>query len=417
MFHNLWQLHNHLSRSGRCLAECPWFGIFAATLPVRGTPLSGFGGVLSARFSASSRRFAISVSLPLAFLMDPVSAKTEVGFDARWLWVNVRGALTRNAIYNFSLSELGITIQPTLGYPQLQLKELVHLGIPTNTGPFEYHPANRCIYCDATEYASGSDRDFGGEHIVAEALGSPVLLPRASCQRHECITAGIESRVLQRLFDPTRKQRDIRGKKPLLKGKFSVFRTIDGKSIGAPLPIGNHPTTLFLPRLGTPGILSGRPDWMHGVSGLFLVNLNAHADTLNRQRITSYSTPSVDTIALAQLFAKIGHAYASAEVLAENFEPMLLDFIELKLKNVANENFRYQFWGGDESPLSPTPYLHELGLGLAQSKSKLYLVARIRLFAFLGAPAYYVVVGAVPDDKRSAVMARLSQNNSRTHMR
>lgn len=343
-----------------------------------------------------------------------VTVKSDIGIEARWLWVNVEGSLSENGIYNFELSELNIPIVPALGFPTVPLRELVHLGIPSNAGEFGYHPANRCIYCEAKEYAPGLDRNFGDEHIIPEALGAFAVLPSASCKTHEAITSALESRMLQRIFDPTRKQRDIRGRKPLLKGNFPVFRTVDGENVGLPLPIGDHPTVLFLPRLGAPGLLSGRPRWMHGVTGLFLANLNAHSHTITRQRITSFSTPFVDTICLAQFLAKIGHAYASAEVLRENFEPILLDFIKEKTRNMENEDFRYQFWGGDHSAIPPSRYLHELGLGLVSS-TKLFLVARIRLFAFLGTPAYYVVVGFIADEKRGAVMARLSQNNSRTH--
>lgn len=291
----------------------------------------------------------------------------------------------------------------------------MHLGIPANAGSFSYHPANRCIYCDAKEYSGGQDRDFGEEHIVPAGLGALAVLPSASCNKHEGITSSIESRLFQRLFDPTRKRLEVLVKRPLLKNKFPVFRMVDGESIRQNLPIGDHPTVLFLPKLGSPGILSGRPRWMHGVTGVFLANINAHEDVLKKSKINSFSTPFVDTVTLAQFLAKIGHAYASAEVLRENFDPILIDYIEQNTRNLDNEDFRYQFWGGDASDLPPTPFLHELGLGLTRRLSDVFLVARIRLFAYLGAPAYFVVVGTVSEDKMTAVTARLSQNNSRTH--
>jgi hypothetical protein len=89
--------------------------------------------------------------------------------------------------------------------------------------------------------------------------------------------------------------------------------------------------------------------------------------------------------------------------------------IELDTRHLENENRRYEFLGGDFAVINPTPYLHELGLGLYERNNQTFLVARIRLFAYLGSPVFYVVVGTVSASRLTSVVVRLSQNNSRTH--
>jgi hypothetical protein len=186
----------------------------------------------------------------------------------------------------------------------------MHLGVPQGAETFAYHLAGNCIYCGATKYAPDLHRKLGDEHIIAAGLGAQALLPEASCKKHELITSKIESKLLEALFDPTRKQRGLRrrGGKALRKDNFPVFRAVDGQHVGLLMPIQDHPTVLFLPQLAPPGLLTGRPSWLHGVVGVWLANINAHAEILLRQRITSFSTPAVDTIMLCQLLAKIAHA-------------------------------------------------------------------------------------------------------------
>jgi hypothetical protein len=341
-------------------------------------------------------------------------------FDTRFLWLNISGgAPAKNSISYIPLSRLN-SIAPGLSYPfNPQFLEYKQIAIPQKAETLEYFPANKCIYCGTTEYTPNSSRNLGEEHIISGSLGASLVLPRASCRHHEKTTSGIETKLIQGLFDPTRKHHDIRerGRKPILKGNFKVFRTVDGQDLSLPMPIKDHPTVLFLPYLAPPAIVTGRPKWLHGLVGITLININADPQMLKRLRITAFSTPVFDSILFAQLLAKIAHAFAAAELLLENFDPVLLDFIEFEIPAGSTSDIRDYFVGGHMVAVPPTPYLHELALGLAATKDQTFLVAKIRLFAFLGAPVYYVAVGTVLESKRSAVIARLSQNNSRTHAR
>jgi hypothetical protein len=300
----------------------------------------------------------------------------------------------------------------TLASPLTALKQL---QIPPNATIFPYHPAEKCIHCGALKYEPNATRPLGDEHIIARGLGASIILPRASCREHERRTSGIETRLFHKMFDPLRKQLDIRGpdRKPLLKGHFDVSRTVDGQNVTIKLPISDHPTALYLSRLGPPGILTGRPRWLHGISGTWMININADLENLKKHRLKSFASPALDTVLFSQLLCKIAHAFAAAEMLTENFQPLLLEFISYIHGKTENDDRRYYFVGGEPAPEAPTPYLHELGLGLHEKEGKLYLVARIRLFAFFGAPIYYVVVGTISESKRAIVISRLASDNSR----
>jgi hypothetical protein len=346
----------------------------------------------------------------------------SVGFEARYLWVNISGgaAPPLNSVNYVPLSGLNVPLTPALGYPFAQpFIESKRIGIPPNAETLEYAPATKCIYCGVTKYSDALDRDLGEEHIIPGSLGAALIIPKASCHNHERITSGIETKIVSELFDATRKHKDIRakGRKPILKGNFKIFRTVDGQDFAFPMPIKDHPTVLFLPYFGPPGILTGRPRSLHGIAGACLININAETSSIKKLRISQFSTPVLDSLLFARLLAKIGYAFAAAEILPENFDSLVTEFIDLKTapSNIDNLDIRDYFVGGDTSVHRAAPWLHQLGLGLYPFGRRMFIVATIRLFAFLGTPVFYVAVGTVPPSKSSVVIERLSQNNSRTH--
>jgi hypothetical protein len=341
------------------------------------------------------------------------------GMDARWLRFLLSGDPPPiDQINNITMAQMKL-LAPSLGYPlPTPLVGTKSIYIPQNAAPLHYAPAHRCIYCGSSEYRPGdAERKLGEEHIIAGGLGASLTLYRASCHAHEKLTSGIETKLLQRLFDPIRKQLDIRGrdKKPLLKGNFEVHHMVDGKNVALRLPISDHPTVLFLAQMGPPGILTGRPKWLHGITGAWMININATKEKLQRRGMKSFASPGLDTVLFSKMLCKIGHSVAAAEVLTENFDPLALGFLLASLGKTEHDDRRDYFVGGNSYPEPPTPYLHELGLGLYEAHDRTFLIARIRLFAFLGAPAYFVTVGTVPASKRGIVIARLSNNNSCTH--
>jgi hypothetical protein len=156
-------------------------------------------------------------------------------------------------------------------------------------------------------------------------------------------------------------------------------------------------------------VLCGRPPSLHGIVGIWYININASRETLSKYKINSLATPGVDTVAFSQVIAKISHAYASAIIRPENFEPLLTDFIRMPArgKEIVDHR-RFHLVGGGGQNVAPTAYLHEIGLGLQKISGVNYLISRVRLLSFLGAPPYYAAVGTVPDAKRASVVSLLS---------
>src|SRR5712671_3688130 len=62
-----------------------------------------------------------------------------------------------------------------------------NVGFSRNTADHRYESADKCIYCGKISYSKLRNR-LGDEHVIAESLGSYMVLPRASCQCHERTT-------------------------------------------------------------------------------------------------------------------------------------------------------------------------------------------------------------------------------------
>lgn len=90
----------------------------------------------------------------------------------------------------------------------------------------------------------------------------------------------------------------------------------------------------------------------------------------------------------AQMLAKIGHAYAVTLVDIHGFYPFCLDFILGRTENYGH------YVGGDlDCPPAEPGRLHIISANI-DPKNDLMTV-NIRLFANIGAPQYYVVVGKI----------------------
>jgi hypothetical protein len=100
-------------------------------------------------------------------------------------------------------------------------------------------------------------------------------------------------------------------------------------------------------------------------------------------------------IPFLQLIAKIAHSYAIAEFGSNSFKPMLHTFIRSK------EIHGFNFVGGTEPRQQAEPdNLHELEIHTQEISGVVYLVVYVRLFSFLGTPAYEAVVGTVNDGQQ-----------------
>ena len=93
------------------------------------------------------------------------------------------------------------------------------------------------------------------------------------------------------------------------------------------------------------------------------------------------------------MMAKIAHAYAIAEVGIDKFIPWLPDFILGKTPNGAG------FVGTKEEvePAEPGT-LHRLEQRRITMDGRDYAFVKVRLFADMGAPEYWIIAGQYPSD-------------------
>src|SRR3546814_16614058 len=88
------------------------------------------------------------------------------------------------------------------------------------------------------------------------------------------------------------------------------------------------------------------------------------------------------------MLAKIGHSYAVAVHGLTKFEPLLLDLI---VRNSGHPSFLI---GGDFDILPPEPpHLHRMNLHRYEAHGDTFVWLTTRLFAYLGAPRYYIETG------------------------
>lgn len=115
-------------------------------------------------------------------------------------------------------------------------------------------PVGLCIYC--------GDRDalLTDEHVVPYSFGGDYVLPKATCQKCQKITAKIENSCMRTMFGPARIKLGIRTRRPIQRPKTlpielhygNVRKTTD-------IPIEDYPFQIGLPVPGPARALKGLP--------------------------------------------------------------------------------------------------------------------------------------------------------------
>ncbi|MFZ1106090.1 MAG: hypothetical protein WAN86_25040 [Hyphomicrobiaceae bacterium] len=158
------------------------------------------------------------------------------------------------------------------------------------------------------------------------------------------------------------------------------------------IPINEHPTLFAMPLLPPPGILSSgeQPS-----SNLWRPKYKAiiNRDEV-RKLLAGYNEDVVVSVGRqnahvwCRVLAKIAHSYTVAECGINSFRPYLLDII---LERPVVSAF---YWiGGDMENHVREPHIHTAALYATNIRGMTMFTVRLRLFAFLGAPVYWVVVG------------------------
>ncbi|MGO4683868.1 hypothetical protein [Hyphomicrobium sp. 2TAF46] len=259
----------------------------------------------------------------------------------------------------------------------------------------KYESVSECIYCGADTYSTKPNirrHPLGGEHIIPEGIGGTLELPQASCQEHEDITGRmVEGDVLGRTMKALRVF--LRLKKPGSgphPNKLPLETTVDGRPTIVQVDIDDYPIVFSMPNY-TPSSFTAENDGPgRAFEGMSVAILrHDQALLLKKYNVSNFATAYWDNQMLCRMLAKIGHAFAAAELGSAKFRPILLDLI------CRGDTKSMSLIGGEPvQTIAPkSSSLHEIELGYQRSNGKTYVVSRIRLFARYGGPRYYVVVG------------------------
>ncbi len=255
-----------------------------------------------------------------------------------------------------------------------------------------YQPVWRCIYCGIAPTRKGA---LGKEHIIPQGLGGTLILPRASCRSCEDITKRFERECLRKMFREVRGHLNIPAKPRRPKQRPSEFRigfTEKGKEKARrwlDVPIEAHPFSFSLPGFPAAGILEGRKR-DHKAT---IEKIHTYLGQSFHQKMRHIGANAAFTLfpigEFFQLLAKIGHAYAVAEIGLSHFSPLLVDLILGR-----DDHLGHHIGTETKNPGGNTTKLHTLALTSARdANGDELIVVNVRLFARLSAPPYHVVVG------------------------
>lgn len=250
-----------------------------------------------------------------------------------------------------------------------------------------YAPVGKCIYCGSN---TGRLTD---EHIIAFAMGGNHVLPKASCDACAKVTAKTEQFCLRNMIGayrvqagfPTRRPKERPTELPL--NYIYPDKRVESKTV----PVSEHPAFLALPKFKrVPTILEGLPPYDNDITAWTHVPNAAPVKRFTDG--TRVGGTVFHALTFGRMLAKIAHSLAAADPGLDAFRPLLLDLI------LERSGALTQLIGqvGEDIPAEEDIHRAHLETVEVQRGTEIlpqYLVANIRLFAYLGSPQYHVVVG------------------------
>lgn len=227
------------------------------------------------------------------------------------------------------------------------------------------------------------------------SLGGNLILPKASCKRCADITKKFEQVCARAIFGPLRIRLNMptrnRAERP---AELPVpIRRVDGAWERVMVPANKFPAHFVGARLPPPGIFLGNEptDLFHAT--LVSMTWRENIEQLVNKPGEAIQLHKLHWGAFCKLLVKIAHGFAVSQVGLDAFTHFLPDLI------LGKSNFFPHFIGGDPVRLEKPPSNRLCELQLNKLENTEYLFVTIRLFCFLDAPQYAVVVG---EDVRGA---------------
>lgn len=269
-----------------------------------------------------------------------------------------------------------------------------------------YPSFGKCIYCGA------ADVPLTDEHIIPLSLQGQLVIDDACCIPCQQKIGKYETQVIKTLehFRARYKLWRYKPNKAKKAYSFSIKRP-DGSRGRATIPIDEMPATAWLYKFGPANILKGKPPFDPTFEWLLV----ALADTKDLKHATDKygwdGEAKARTVPeqYARLLAKIGYAYAVAELGLNAFKPLCLDIV---LGRPANCGYLVGgSWTLKETAETTSDHLISIGRATSTVGPSLVVVL-IRLFQQMrGAPHHHVVVGSLETDEQVAAMAKYLADN------
>lgn len=255
---------------------------------------------------------------------------------------------------------------------------------------FKPTPAERCIYCGATE-------DLRDEHILPFGLSGPAAIPRGSCGQCAKITAAVEGEVLRGPLWPLRVFLNLKSRRRHRDAPRAIDLVMvyaDGRREPVQVPIEKAPIVFIFPVFMTPGIIQPQ-GYTSGirVKGSAMVGYdNGYKRLLKEYGASSISlSQTTRPVTFARMIAKIAYAMAFADGSLAKFggtSPIV--------SSILGQTDDVGFWVGSYSETSPKhpKLLHHL-VGREHRDHGVFAY-EVQLFANSQAPHYSVVLGRLP---------------------
>ena len=291
-------------------------------------------------------------------------------------------------------------------------KIIIHKFPPETTfSEFGYPKVNTCIYCGKSPHY------LTKEHIIGNAIGGTVTLAKSSCVPCREITREIERACFRGMMQYFRLKSGFHSSHPK-KGKVKIPARI-GEDPPVILELARHELPGYIGLFKTPPPTMFFGAWPRPDS----VSLWQFWSDMKWPKNTVFSSGQLHCETYYRALAKVAHSYAVAELGLGNFEPYLPPVIgNICCPNTGDpirDPFRYIGCIGqiaDENYPSEE-CLHRLDFECWETDKGLFMVLRMRLLAYIGAPEYHAVVGSVSEIPKAAMTRAFSSKMLSTQSR
>lgn len=255
--------------------------------------------------------------------------------------------------------------------------------------PPPYDAPGRCIYCGQLPTENDALTE---EHIIPRGLGGRNSIPHASCADCQLQTTTFETQCIRCMFYSAKGQFKIPGRKS---GRPPSFLRVglerEAQIELHKLHVTQHPSAIFTFDFRQAGVERGEaPSSEFGGAHICITplvdNFFQRVMAIGGKFYFDFSG-GFTSLAFGRMVAKICHAYAVSELGIDGFEHVLTDGIRHGEPSYLRHYLGSEKGGGGSNPEAD---LHEIAF---VDRVPGLITVRLRLFAKVDTPIYYVVVG------------------------